>query len=599
MPITPRFSLSQTASTLVVTIRVPHVRVSVSAVEVVVDGKDFHFYSPPYLLRLTFPSNLVDDAESGREAKAVFDPSKDDGTLTVTAHKEEEAIWEDLDLLGKLMQTSASSEGSMGKNTISVLSSTDNEDVVEEMRSGTVSGGDAAGTPPNPGNEETDIASALKPHYGFLSSFHSVFAAYGRNGLSEDCVELPDPDETASEERRSLRLDAEGDKFDEERYLGDVFLGEEEDEDNDGGDMIYEEAVRMVPIWQKNSSIDEITQGIGKLNTDDNACSVNQGGCATEGDAFFSSEETHLLATISTAILPTKHPIESAQCDSLLLGLTDLLFGYAYDHRTTFGDPTVESQWTCPILSPTLSWFEQYNAPYDSLQDVLRWCMRRSLIYPYIRSYSFARLIAADVAAIMLSGRRMILRCLLQLHQILHKSEGRYLLCKLYLDPYIVWVQAGLEDKILLSFAKRIVAMVKESKGDGNEVLGKASLGLGLVELERAALYDEDASDSSSSEEGSSSDEDSGGDSSEESGLNSVDEGHSGNHVPSNSSASERQANPQRSSALMDEHIGSSILASIPIAEVLEDVTQEGSNADSVEKEESGQGEKKLLIEEI
>lgn len=41
-----------------------------------------------------------------------------------------------------------------------------------------------------------------------------------------------------------------------------------------------------------------------------------------------------------------------------LLGLADILFAYAYDHRTTQGEPTVESGWTITVLSPLLSWLD-------------------------------------------------------------------------------------------------------------------------------------------------------------------------------------------------------------------------------------------------
>lgn len=42
----------------------------------------------------------------------------------------------------------------------------------------------------------------------------------------------------------------------------------------------------------------------------------------------------------------------------MLLGLADILFAYAYDHRTTTGDASVESAWTVAVLSPLLSWLE-------------------------------------------------------------------------------------------------------------------------------------------------------------------------------------------------------------------------------------------------
>ncbi|CAN0602372.1 unnamed protein product, partial [Ectocarpus sp. 12 AP-2014] len=48
----------------------------------------------------------------------------------------------------------------------------------------------------------------------------------------------------------------------------------------------------------------------------------------------------------------------SAEERRVLLGLADILFAYAYDHRTTTGDATVESPWTVAVLSPLLSWLE-------------------------------------------------------------------------------------------------------------------------------------------------------------------------------------------------------------------------------------------------
>jgi len=47
-----------------------------------------------------------------------------------------------------------------------------------------------------------------------------------------------------------------------------------------------------------------------------------------------------------------------AEPTAVLLGLLDVLLAYAYDHRTTSGDPSVESCWTVCKLATTLSWLE-------------------------------------------------------------------------------------------------------------------------------------------------------------------------------------------------------------------------------------------------
>jgi protein SHQ1 len=39
------------------------------------------------------------------------------------------------------------------------------------------------------------------------------------------------------------------------------------------------------------------------------------------------------------------------------LSLVDIVFAYAYNHRTTLGENSVESAWTINKLSATLSWF--------------------------------------------------------------------------------------------------------------------------------------------------------------------------------------------------------------------------------------------------
>lgn len=233
MPITPRFKLSQTDSQLTITIHIPHIRVSISSIETLVDGSDFHFYSSPYLLHLSFPAGrLIDDAENSREAKATYDPTLKNGTLTVEIWKEEEGYWPDLDLLSNLVNRS---EIPTMQDKISVISSIDHDgkDNGGKDIEGNCGEGDAA----NSFGE--DLKSCMKPRYGFLNMHHSVFTAYAREGLSYEMLEIPDPDDTHSDERRDLRLDTETDKFDSERYLGDLFLSD--DPNDEYADMIYVE----------------------------------------------------------------------------------------------------------------------------------------------------------------------------------------------------------------------------------------------------------------------------------------------------------------------------------------------------------------------
>ena len=97
----PTFSLSQTAEMVMVEIRVPFVRVS--NMEFHVDGKDFHFYCKPYLLKLTLPHEVVDDERAGAE----YDVNKENGTVTCRVPKLEQGLhFENLDLITTLLAPS-------------------------------------------------------------------------------------------------------------------------------------------------------------------------------------------------------------------------------------------------------------------------------------------------------------------------------------------------------------------------------------------------------------------------------------------------------------------------------------------------------------
>ena len=105
----------------------------------------------------------------------------------------------------------------------------------------------------------------------------------------------------------------------------------------------------------------------------------------------------------------------------------------------------------------------------------------------------------------MSGGRRIVIRCLLQLHRIMEMSESHYLFNKLYIDPLISWVQECNEGEVR-DVGKEIEALVSgtnESDDDASPgVFGKDCLGLGLVELENSLLLSCDDGGSTSSSEG-------------------------------------------------------------------------------------------------
>ncbi|KAL9188441.1 hypothetical protein ACHAXT_006819 [Thalassiosira profunda] len=533
MPLVPRYALSQTPTHVALELSIPHVRVSTSTLElVVVDGTDLHLHAPPtYLLKLTFPGRVVgedaveeslaaaaaagsdvvrvvgEDGGAGDDGnganteptaaaahatiwtkddlpKLQYDPEKNHGTLVVTLRKEEEGIWTDLDLLGRLQQPSRRKE----ENGTPRTNGAANKPLIQVVDAD----GDAnASESKLPESEVLDDLLSLKqkrPTYGLFGHFSNVFRDYAREGLVHEMLECPNPDEVyegadesdnraEKQNRREMRLEMEDDKFDPDRYLNDLNIEEE-------GDMIFDAAMAMVPHWMQTSAdgtVETITEGLSKLSTSGNE------------NTFFSSEESHLLATLPPQRIDTAQ-LTPEQRRSAFLSLVDVLYAYAYDHRTTDGDPTVESSWTAMILSPSLAWLESYDPPYDTVADVLRWNVRRSLIYPYLRSFALARKIVEDVCQIVKRGRRTIIRCLLQLHRIMEKSECHYLFNKMHVDPLICWVQQC-EEQEVQEFGRELADLLDADKQP--DPLGKEYLGLGLVELEKTC----GESESSSSEE--------------------------------------------------------------------------------------------------
>ena len=442
-----------------------------------------------------------------------YNPEKNHGTLVLILRKEEDGYWEDLDLLGRLQQpmmqrrrqqpAAPTAERNIPPTTrtannplVKVISERNDED-------GDDDNGENIAENMTTSEVMTDLLSVnqKRPTYGLFQQFSNVFRDYAREGLVQDMLECPNPDESYDDScgncdnddhseqrpnRREMRMQTENDKFDADRYLADLQVEEE-------GDMIFDAAMSMVPHWMmgsddhgsprnfSNESVDDVAKGISKLSTSDDDRNQNP---------FFDAEESHLLATLPPRSNCRPMHLTSEQERSAFLCLADILFAYAFDHRTTEGDPTVESSWTIMTMSVSLSWLEYFNPPYDAIVDILRWNVRRSLIYPYLRSLSLSVKICSDVCRIISGGRRTVIRCLLQLHRIMEKSESHYLLNKLYIDPLISWIQECSESKVR-DFGREIEALLvndtnENDDGTSSGVFGKDCMGLGLVELEKS-----------------------------------------------------------------------------------------------------------------
>ena len=131
--------------------------------------------------------------------------------------------------------------------------------------------------------------------------------------------------------------------------------------------------------------------------------------------------------------------------------VVDVLFGFAYDQRTTMGESTVESGWTIAKLSRTLSWLD---AP-GSVRDAVVSSVHRALAFPVHRNWRLACRVVGDVAALLVLGRRAVVRSLLMVRKVFEKSGARQYLNTLFIEPLAVWVQ-GVSDATLAAVGAQV-----------------------------------------------------------------------------------------------------------------------------------------------
>lgn len=461
MPINPSFTLAQTDTHVILDVAVPHVRVREPEVVLTDNDTVLHFASPPvYLLVLNFaPHQFKNDQDenygtaSCTEAEssscttaaitATFLPAINNGTIRIELEKLQAGMhWENLDFLGRLQLKQKTGPATTLRWLKEVT-------VAEDSAVEVVGHEDDNGTGAQ--HEETGGL------YGFARIFKGVFTDLARDGLAKEMLEMPwtaaddrvaysshlqfvaeDDDDDALDnlskkslqwQRRKQRIQLENEKFCLDRYMGD----------NDGSieeDYIYQCAVAMNPHWMQHESSASLTEM-----------------------SFFLEPERIALLSIPYPLLPLS--ILSLDCSSsqatlLAMGMLDMLFAYVYDHLVTDGDPTVESAWTVSILSASLSWLDDWIDDEDPgdrtviIKEVVQSSIRRALVYPYIRTFEFAiHVVWKHVTVILRRGLRTILRCLLQLRCILDKSEMFYLGNKLFVDPYLAWLQQQAHPELL------------------------------------------------------------------------------------------------------------------------------------------------------
>jgi len=494
--ITPKFKCHQDDRLVYVHVNVPHVKMS--EIHANVDGSEFTFYLKPYYLRLTFSGRLLEQEDYGLQ----YDVEHE--VVVVKLAKEQPGtMFEDLDLVTKLLTRKKLIEEIDSEHTGKYT------DVHSEQQPAPETGGQA--------------------YYGFDNQFSNFFTPLQQQ--STEIVDVPMPiDDTTAESRRQMRLLQEEAQFDAAHYVADL-------QDDDEVRRLLSFAPWYRPLWKLHqqaarqsappggppppdptratlpnplllssslltgspspSSMTAGASNLPKITIVDNVSS--DGSRADQSPARCTPAPPdpprdppicHPRPDPSPSSSPTPQPIveftdeEQAVLRSLprrhylvmhenvvLLTLVDLLLAYTYDHLTTEGEPTCESPWTVVKLSPSLCWLETHQ----SLHDVAIAFARRVCVFPLHRHFALIQRCLKDVVMLLQSGVRVVLKALLALKQILHRGDWVYVLCKLYLDPYIVWLQSYPEDR-LHALGTELLGVLRTFR--------KAAVGLDLPALE-------------------------------------------------------------------------------------------------------------------
>lgn len=368
---------------------------------------------------------------------------------------------------------------------------------------------------------EDDAAQAsvritnLAPTYGFNNAYSDFFRVW--HGEVSEILSLPDPEHTPAPQRRVLREAAEDAQFDVERYCLD-FLNKDDDP-------YYQLAIEYEPFWRQyapakapakasapapapvtarplimevvaspaKASDAQLSESLRILTLDSAATAPPPAPPQPPADVFSDADRELLLR------LPHKEFLIAREHEPVLLGgLVDILIGFVYEHVTTQGDSGIESTWTASIVSPTLAWLDSTG----DLAAVVRSGVRRILAFPFLRQFDLAMHVLRETVALLVRGKRVVLRALLALYRVVEKSETQYLLNTLYVQDYCVWVQS-VDDATLVALGEHLQTHVN--------AFTKAATGWALDDMEQRLLEaddEEEEEESSSEEEDSSSDED-------------------------------------------------------------------------------------------
>lgn len=475
--ITPYFTVDQDEEFVHVSVKVSHIRFSAQSIEMVVDGDVFVFSLPPYYLRLRLPFSVIDD----ERAKAEFDLKN--SCVNVRLPKEVKGqFFPDLDLTAKLL--ARKDEPAVPTQTKPLIEELDVHKSILEI-------GPESNSLENISNEgqshEWEIRQEIEPEvptggptYGFNNGFSQIVGVSLSNG--NDINELSDPESSVAADRIIERLIKENIKFDPEYYAADYIMEKHPSEDDDkiySGIMNWKSpTTRQFLSWYKKQQQlpSEAREAVIMIE--------------------FSKEDNERMIQ-----LPKRsYLIEDSYKPQLWMLLITLLFAHQFDLRENEGEHNIESAWTIGKLVSQFSCLDSQifipnEASSNLLQATIITATRRSFCYPFHRHYGLTRKAWDDVYYILRSGRRVVLKCLLELRELFRFHDIYYVYDKIWIEDLCLWIlSSDVSENSLRHLAhdfKRTLDNLQKSdvtfeKVDDTQT-GDAMIVLDIEELEQMA----------------------------------------------------------------------------------------------------------------
>ena len=432
--ITPLFRLSQDNEFITLTAKLKYVKFS--DFDYFIDNNTFRFSLKPYFLKITLSHPLSADSPKNQ-----FTYNIEEQILICKIQKAEiGAHFENLDLISTLFDNPTTPSTPIA-NKIEEVSTNSNNSTLCKIN---VQNANELNeylfniySQPEISNL-TLLDSKENFFYGFNNQFSDVF-----DKRAEDAVEICDlnPKKVPLKFRYLAMLEKENNDFNKERYVYDLYL------DGDNEDFADDNFKNILSL-SNEKFIDSIKR--------------------KENEMPYTEKEMQILTSINKTKISF---IESNTFSpfKFYLQIVDILFAYLYDCLMTEYEHSSESGWTINKLSSVLSCFVDYDKNFYSqskeisfsiLDELIKHTLiaayRRVLTYPLYRNVKLCEKIKKEICDVLSLGRFSIVKCFLQIRMIFERSEPRYLLNVLYIDPFLKWIQFDSEDKILIMLAEKI-----------------------------------------------------------------------------------------------------------------------------------------------